>query len=89
MEEDTVTLNEEKGEIACVDGGHDVEQIPSILENPRHCEIDRRNIRDKLRMDMACESPLPRTRWAEIEESTFDVIDHGMVPTSRRTSVTN
>ena len=40
VKEDTVTLNEEKG------------HIPSILKNPHRYQIYRRNIRDKLRVEI-------------------------------------
>ena len=52
VEEDTVTLNHEKGAITCVDEGRDLEHIPSTLKNPRHYEIYRRNIRDKFRVEI-------------------------------------
>ena len=52
VEKDTVTLNEEKSENAYGDEDHDVERVPAIPKNPHHSEIHRRNIRDKLRVEI-------------------------------------
>ena len=56
VDDDTVTLNGVKGVFTCVDEGHVVEHILSILNNPRRYQIYWRNIRDKLRRT------LPKTR---------------------------
>ena len=51
VEKDTVTPDEEKDKITCVDEGHDVEHVTATLNHPRHHEIYRRNARDKLRVE--------------------------------------
>ena len=58
VEKDTVTLDEEKGEITYVDEGHDVEHVTAIPGHPYRYEIYRRNARDKLRAET---DTLPRT----------------------------
>ena len=83
VEKDTVTFDEEKGEITFVEEGHDVERVAAIHKNPHHYEIYWRNIRDKLRMKIgvwiitakdtmsAVVKPVRR-----IEELTSDAIDY-------------
>ena len=52
VEMDTVTLNEKKSENACEDEDHDFERVLAIPRNPHHSEIHRRNIRDKLLVEI-------------------------------------
>ena len=70
-----VTLEEEKGEIPFVEGGH----VAAILKNPCCCEIYRRNARDKLRAEIDVHAASEMVKLAtEIEKSTFDVVQHGL-----------
>ena len=52
VDKDTVTLDEEKGEIAFIEEGHDVERVAATHKNPHRYEMYRRNVRDRLRMEI-------------------------------------
>ena len=62
VEKDTVTFDEEKGDITYVDEGHDVEHVTAILKYPYRHEVYRRNVRDKLQVEITMRTAVPKTR---------------------------
>ena len=84
VEDDTVTLSDERGEISCVVERRDVEHVTAIHEGPDRCEICWRNARDKLRMETEVRVIVAKDAVSAmvklmtgIEESTFDDVDYG------------
>ena len=71
------------------------EQCCATLKHPYN-EMYRRNIRDKLRVEIDVQATTDKDTMSamvkltdEIGESTSDTIDYGMVPNSRRVSTTS
>ena len=85
LEKDPVILGEEKDEITFVDEGHDVEHVIATHMNLYRYEIYRRDARGKLRLETwraghRCQGHAVNCEVrSEIEESTSDVIDFGLV----------
>ena len=77
---------EREGKITIVEEKHYVERVTAILKNPHHSEIYRRNIRDKLRVELTVRTvaakammPAMAKLVREIAELMSDVIDYGLV----------
>ena len=86
VEKDTVTPDEEKRKITYGDEGHDVEHVTATHFNVYRHEIYRRNTRDKLRVRTGVQITAAKDTTSamsgltdEIEESTSDVIDYGLI----------
>ena len=84
VKKDTVTLNEEKGEVTFVHEGYDVEYVMAFLKNPYRYEIYQRNI-DKMRVAFGLRSVVAKDTMSamvklarEIDEWASNVVGYGM-----------
>ena len=75
---DTVTLDEEKGEIAFMEEGHDVERVVATHKNPHRYEMYRRNVRDRLRVEIGVKTTaLSMMKLAErLNVINYEVVYH-------------
>ena len=85
-EEDIVTVDEDNGPDTHVDEGHDAEHITATHKDLNDYETYRRNVRDKLQVEIGVPTAVAKNTMSamakltgEIEESTSDVIDYGLV----------
>ena len=80
-QKDTVTLDEEKGEVPVVEVRDKIEHVAAILKNPCRSEVYRRNTRAMIRMVSSAKYTMPAmVKLAkEIVAAPSDVIGYSMV----------
>ena len=80
-----MTVDGDKSADTNVDEGHDIRHVTAVHRNLYRNEIQRRNVRDKLRVEIERADHRRQGHMSamakltgEIEESTSDVIDYGL-----------